>query len=138
MTLDELQKQVREYTAKGFYQDVAAASRDAQLATRAYIARTHPQSAFEGRALGGKQIIVGKYEVTASVINANVYANYFPAGIIPALSGDSFAAAGRGAGGEARPIRRAALISKAIGRPSRITTLPNWIKHYRRESSCRR
>ncbi|MBQ1576706.1 MAG: hypothetical protein IIZ83_07075, partial [Oscillospiraceae bacterium] len=77
MTLDELQKQVREYTAKGFYQDVAAASRDAQLATRAYIARTHPQSAFEGRALGGKQIIVGKYEVTASVINANVYANYF-------------------------------------------------------------
>ena len=77
MTLDELQKQVREYTAKGFYQDVAAASRDAQLATRAYIARTHPQSAFEGRSLGGKQIIVGKYEVTASVINANVYANYF-------------------------------------------------------------
>jgi len=77
MTLDELQKQIKEYTAKGFYQDVAAASRDAQLATRGYIARTHPQSAFEGRTLGGKQIIVGKYEVTASVINANVYANYF-------------------------------------------------------------
>ena len=77
MTLEELQKQVKEYTAKGFYQDVAAAARDAQLATRSYIARTHPQSAFEGRALGGKQIIIGKYEVTASVINANVYANYF-------------------------------------------------------------
>lgn len=77
MTLEELQKQINEYTAKGFYQDVAAASRDAQLATREYIARTHPQSAFDGRVLGGKQIIVGKYEVTASVINANVYANYF-------------------------------------------------------------
>ncbi len=77
MTLEELQKQIKEYTAKGFYQDVAAASRDAQLATREYIARTHPQSAFDGRVLGGKQIIVGKYEVTASVINANVYANYF-------------------------------------------------------------
>lgn len=77
MTLEELQKTVKEYTAKGFYQDVAAASRDAQLATRHYIARTHPQSAFAGHALGGKQIIVGKYEIQASVINANVYANYF-------------------------------------------------------------
>ena len=77
MTLEELQKQINEYTAKGFYQDVAAASRDAQLATREYIARTHPQSDFDGRVLGGRQIIVGKYEVTASVINANVYANYF-------------------------------------------------------------
>ena len=77
MTLEELQKQVKEYIDKGYYQDVAAAARDAQLATRHYIARTHPQSAFAGRALGGKQIIVGKYEIQSSVINANVYANYF-------------------------------------------------------------
>lgn len=85
MTLENMQKQVKEYTAKGFYMDVAEASRDAQLATRHYIARTHPQTAFDGKSLiidyfqGKKhnQICIGKYEVKASVIDANIYANYF-------------------------------------------------------------
>ncbi len=77
MTLDELSKTIKEYTDKGFYRDVAAATREAQLMTRSFIARTHPQRAFGGKSLAGRQIVVGKYQVTAGTINANLYANYF-------------------------------------------------------------
>ena len=77
MTLAELRNKVQDYIDRGFYQDVAAAARDAQRATRDYIARTHPQTAFAGKALGGKQIIIGKYDVHADRIVTNVYANYF-------------------------------------------------------------
>lgn len=77
MTLAELQKQIQDYIDRGYYQDVAAAARDAQLAVRDFIARTHPQTAFAGKQLGGKQIIIGKYDVHADRIEANVYANYF-------------------------------------------------------------
>lgn len=77
MTLAELQKQVQEYIDHGYYQDVAAAAREAQRATRDYIARTHPQTAFGGKQLGGKQIVMGKYDVHADRIVTNVYANYF-------------------------------------------------------------
>ena len=77
MTLDEMNKQITEYIEHGYYQDVAAAAREAQLATRDYVARTHPQTAFAGKSLGGKQIIVGKYDVHADNIVTNVYANYF-------------------------------------------------------------
>ena len=77
MTLAELQSKVQEYIDRGYYQDVAAAARDAQRATRDYIARTHPQTAFDGKQLGGRQIIIGKYDVHADRIDANVYANYF-------------------------------------------------------------
>ncbi len=77
MTLEELAKSIKEYTDKGFYRDVAAAAREAQLQTRDFIARTHPQRAFGGKSLGGRQIVVGKYQVTAGTINTNLYANYF-------------------------------------------------------------
>ena len=77
MTLTELQSKVQEYIDRGYYQDVATAVRDAQRATRDFIARTHPQTAFDGRKLGGKQIIIGKYDVLAERIVTNVYANYF-------------------------------------------------------------
>ncbi len=77
MTLDELAKSIKEYTDKGFYRDVAAAAREAQLQTRDFIARTHPQRVFDGKSLGGRQIVVGKYQVTAGAINTNLYANYF-------------------------------------------------------------
>lgn len=77
MTLAELQKQVQEYIDRGYYQDVAAAAREAQRATRDFIARTHPQTAFGGKQLGGNQIVMGKYDVHADRIVTNVYANYF-------------------------------------------------------------
>lgn len=77
MTLAELQKQVQEYIDRGYYQDVAAAAREAQRATRDFIARTHPQTAFGGKQLGGNQIIIGRYDVHADSIVTNVYANYF-------------------------------------------------------------
>lgn len=77
MTLAELQQQIREYVNKGYYNDVAAAVRDAQLATRDFVARTYPSMAFSGKHLGGKQIIVGKYDVQAERIQTTVYANYF-------------------------------------------------------------
>ena len=77
MTLAELQSKVQEYIDYGYYQDVAAAAREAQRATRDYIARTHPQTAFGGKQLGGKQIVMGKYDVHADRIVTNVYANYF-------------------------------------------------------------
>ena len=77
MTLQELQRHVQDYVDRGYYQDVAAAARDAQRATRDFIARTHPQAAFGGKKLGGSQIIIGKYDVHADKIVTNVYANYF-------------------------------------------------------------
>lgn len=77
MTLQELQRHVQDYIDRGYYQDVAAAARDAQRATRDFIARTHPQTAFGGKNLGGNQIIIGKYDVLAERIVTNVYANYF-------------------------------------------------------------
>jgi len=77
MTLAELHQQIREYVNKGYYHDVAEAVRDAQLATRDFVARTYPKTAFSGKHLGGKQIIVGKYDVQAERIQTTVYANYF-------------------------------------------------------------
>ena len=77
MTLDELQKKIQNYIDRGFYQDVATAAREAQRATRHFIARTHPRTAFEGKTLGGNQIIIGKYDVHADRILTNIYANYF-------------------------------------------------------------
>ena len=77
MTLADLQNQIQDYIDRGFYQDVAAAARDAQLATRDFIARTHPQKAFDDKTLGGNQIRIGKYDVHADRIVTNIYANYF-------------------------------------------------------------
>jgi len=77
MTLEQLNKKIDEYITHGYYKDVAAAAREAQRATRHFIARTHPQTAFGGKKLGGGQIMIGKYDVHADKILANVYANYF-------------------------------------------------------------
>ena len=77
MTLEELNRKIQDYIDHGYYQDVAAAAREAQKATRDYIARTHPKTAFGGKSLGGGQIVMGKYDVHADSILTNVYANYF-------------------------------------------------------------
>ena len=77
MTLSELQQKIQDYIDGGFYQDVAVAAREAQIATRDYIARTHPHKAFGGKDLGGSQIRLGKYDVHADKIDTNIYANYF-------------------------------------------------------------
>ena len=77
MTLTELQQKIQEYIDHGFYKDVAEAARQAQIATRDFIARTHPQKAFDDKKLGGNQIRIGKYDVHADRIVTNVYANYF-------------------------------------------------------------
>ena len=77
MTLEELNQKVQDYIDHGFYKDVAEAARQAQIATRDFIARTHPQTAFGGKKLGGNQIRMGKYDVHADRIVTNVYANYF-------------------------------------------------------------
>ena len=77
MTLEELNKRIQDYIDHGYYKDVAAAAREAQRATRHFIARTHPQTAFEGKKLGGNQIVIGKFDVHTETIVSNVYANYF-------------------------------------------------------------
>lgn len=77
MDIQELQKKVDEYIRSGYYQDVAKAAREAQIATRDFIARTHPSTAFGGKKLAGKQIIMGKYDVEVEKIITNIYANYF-------------------------------------------------------------
>ena len=77
MTIEQLNQRINDYISHGYYKDVAAAAREAQRATRDFIARTHPQTAFGGKQMAGNQIIVGKYDVHADVILANVYANYF-------------------------------------------------------------
>lgn len=76
-TLQDLQRKIEDYIQNGYYRDVAKAVREAQLATRIYIARTHPSTAFGGKHLGGKQIVIGKYSVDASRIVTNIYASYF-------------------------------------------------------------
>ena len=85
-TLEDLQKQIDDYIEKGFKATVEAGVRHAQAQTRAYIARTHPQSGFGGRSLitderpGGKttnQIIKGRFNIHAMNIEAVIYANYF-------------------------------------------------------------
>ena len=77
MTLEQLQAKIKDYIDHGYYKDVAAAAREAQRATRHFIARTHPQIAFSGKDLGGNQIIIGKFDIHADSIQANLYANYF-------------------------------------------------------------
>ena len=77
MTIEQLNQRINDYISHGYYKDVAAAAREAQRATRDFIVRTHPQTAFGGKQMAGNQIIVGKYDVHADVILANVYANYF-------------------------------------------------------------
>jgi len=78
ITISELRQKIDDYIARGYYQDVAAAARDAQRATRYYISRMyHPKTAFSGKYLGGKHIIIGKFDVYAEKIVSNVYANYF-------------------------------------------------------------
>lgn len=75
--IPDLQRKIDDYIRNGYYQDVARAVREAQIATRVFIARTHPSTAFSGKRLSGKQIIIGKYNIDASNILANIYANYF-------------------------------------------------------------
>ena len=75
--MEQLNRKIEDYIAHGYYKDVAAAAREAQRATRDFIARTHPQTAFSGKSLGGSQIIIGKYDVQADSILTNEYANYF-------------------------------------------------------------
>ena len=77
MTLEQLNRKIEEYINHGYYKDVAVAVREAQRATRHFIARTHPQTAFGGKKLAGNQIVIGKYDVRAESIRMNIYANYF-------------------------------------------------------------
>lgn len=77
LTLRDLNEKVQEYMRQGYQQDVYAACREAQKATRVFIARTHPSTAFGGKKLAGSQIIIGKYDIEASLVVANIYANYF-------------------------------------------------------------
>lgn len=78
MDLAELNKLVKTYVDKGYERDVQEACRQAQLDTRLFIERTHPQTAFGGKDLTShpRQIIIGSYKVTAESINTNIYANY--------------------------------------------------------------
>ena len=78
MTLAELQSKIQEYIDRGYYQDVAAAARDAHRATRYFIYQTHPSTAFGGKNItAGKKIQLGAYDVHADKIVTNIYANYF-------------------------------------------------------------
>lgn len=77
MTLDELQQKIQEYTNKGFHQDVVNAAYEARKATRLFIARTHPRTAFSGRTLSEDMFIRGRFDIQESVIDARIYANYF-------------------------------------------------------------
>ena len=78
MTLEELNAKIQDYIDHGYYKDVAVAVRDAQRATRYFIYRTHPTTAFGGKNIvSGNKILLGSYDVHADMILANIYANYF-------------------------------------------------------------
>ena len=77
MTIDELQREVQQYVDSGYSKDVASAAAAAQVATKYYIQRTHPSTAFGGKKING-YIIKGSYKIeNKGVIKANIYANYF-------------------------------------------------------------
>lgn len=83
--MDKLQKQIKEYADRGLYEDVYKAARQAQIATRAFIERLHPRTAFGGKSLyydeyNGKthnQFIKGSFKTLSDTVNASLYANYF-------------------------------------------------------------
>lgn len=77
MDMQGLTKLVKDYVDNGYMQDVQAACRQAQLDTRLFIQRTHPKTAFGGRDLINRQILIGSFTITAESINATVYANHF-------------------------------------------------------------
>lgn len=80
MTIDELVKRVNDYCDRGYYNDVVAAHKYATIATRDFIARTHPRIAFGGKIMGDEQYKIFKKEfeiVGPGHINTMVYANYF-------------------------------------------------------------
>lgn len=83
--MDKLTKRIQEYADKGMYEDVYKAARQAQIATRAFIERLHPRTAFGGKSLitdqynghTNNQIIKGTFKTLSETVNANLYANYF-------------------------------------------------------------
>lgn len=76
-TIEELQERIKEYTEKGFMKDVVQAAREARLATRLFIRRTHPQTGFGGMQIA-KYIQRGKFSLeNIGVIGVNIYSNYF-------------------------------------------------------------
>lgn len=75
--MEILINKVKQYCEAGFARDVAQAARLAQEATKLYIRRTHPSTAFAGKKINDL-IIKGAYKVENSgVVKANIYANYF-------------------------------------------------------------
>lgn len=77
LTIRDLNQKIQDYIARGYQLEVYAAVRAAQIATRDFIARTYPKTAFSGKTLKDKYIIIGKYDIEASKTVANIYANYF-------------------------------------------------------------
>lgn len=81
----ELQKKIDELASNGYRDIVNRAVRVAQIATRSWIERQHPKTAFGGKSLSydnfnGKthnQIIKGSFKIHAGSVDANLYANYF-------------------------------------------------------------
>lgn len=83
--MKELNDRLKEYKRLGFMAQVEKAVKLARGETREYIERTHPQVAFGGKSLitddynhrTNHQAILGSYKVNATMINANIYSNYF-------------------------------------------------------------
>lgn len=82
--MEKLVKELQTYADRGFYEDIYKAVRHAQVATRLFIQRLHPSTAFGGKSLvydeyNGRthnQIVKGSFKTLADVVNANLYANY--------------------------------------------------------------
>lgn len=81
MTLDELQAEINDFATHGMDSLVREGAYKAQLATRDYIRRTYPATAFGGKSLiainGHPEIRCGSFKAEASGMMANIYANYF-------------------------------------------------------------
>lgn len=77
MTLEELGKRMNAYAEKGLLNEVIQATREAGVKTRLFIARTHPRTAFDGKALTPGMFVRGSFTIGEDETVQTIYANYF-------------------------------------------------------------
>lgn len=77
LIMDKLAQKIKLYSESGFYNAVNDACRKARIDTRAFIARTHPHSGFDGKIRADKGFRLGKYDFQAKKIDLTIYVNYF-------------------------------------------------------------
>lgn len=75
--MEKIKEKIQKLIDGGFAAEVNAACKYAQNETRAFIARTHPHTAFGGKTLDDKQFVAGFFDIAAEKVKTSIYATYF-------------------------------------------------------------